>query len=195
MNIDLYQAANWAIIVLISFIFGMLGGFVAFKVSQRNERQRRLQEEAEDTTQDTGLPLPKIRDVIERTSGILDVEAVRGPSLKPASSKVRGYLYVLKGAEVAQEYFPILDKNMEIGRDEQCDISLDDTSVSRLHAMIFVRAEAVEIVDQASTNGTYINGKKITGIALLNENDQIQIGNSTFQYRTTLIDAIEAPKS
>jgi pSer/pThr/pTyr-binding forkhead associated (FHA) protein len=72
---------------------------------------------------------------------------------------------------------------MVIGRSRECDIFLEDLSVSRHHATIHEVAHAqYEIVDNHSATGTFINGEPITRSAL-QEGDQIQIGNTTFTLR------------
>ena len=72
---------------------------------------------------------------------------------------------------------------MVIGRSRECDIFLEDLSVSRHHATIHEIAHGqYEIVDNHSATGTFINGKPITH-STLQEGDQIQIGNTTFTLR------------
>ena len=74
---------------------------------------------------------------------------------------------------------------MIIGRSRECDIFLEDLSVSRHHAAIHEIAHGrYEIVDNHSATGTFINGNPITRCSL-NEGDQIQIGNTTFTFRSS----------
>ncbi len=67
-----------------------------------------------------------------------------------------------------------------IGRDKSNDISLDDNSISKQHALITYQIMAngrrnIIITDLHSTNGTYINGKTTT-YHNLKDNDQLSIG-------------------
>jgi len=68
-----------------------------------------------------------------------------------------------------------------IGRDDDCRIYLPLANVSRRHARIFPRGEEVILEDIGSTNGTYVNGVKITRCFLRN-NDQIRVGETRIQF-------------
>lgn len=64
-----------------------------------------------------------------------------------------------------------------VGRDKSLKIILDDNSVSRKHAEIALSREGWQICDLGSTNGTYINGKKLSrGFFNILPNDIIQFG-------------------
>jgi S1-C subfamily serine protease len=66
-----------------------------------------------------------------------------------------------------------------IGRDQDCDIPLDDTRVSRRHARLRVDATGTAAIeDLGSTNGTFVNGRRIEGATVVQEGDSISIGNS-----------------
>jgi pSer/pThr/pTyr-binding forkhead associated (FHA) protein len=67
-----------------------------------------------------------------------------------------------------------------LGRDEECLVVLDDSSVSGRHAKIAFQGRMPEIVDLSSSGGTVVNGRPIER-ALLRDGDQIQIGGSLFQ--------------
>lgn len=78
-----------------------------------------------------------------------------------------------------------------IGRRPECDIRVDDSTVSGKHALITVRPSAfmddlldVIIEDQGSTNGTIINGKKITKRHMMKHDEVAHIGSHEF----TLVD-------
>jgi len=65
-----------------------------------------------------------------------------------------------------------------IGRDSSCDIVLDHVSVSKVHAKIIARGNLYYLVDNGSTNGVVVNGKKVGGKIQLQEKDVILITNS-----------------
>lgn len=54
-----------------------------------------------------------------------------------------------------------------IGRGNQCDICYPNSAVSRKHAVLHWNGTSWTIIDQSSTNGTYVNGKKINSKELL----------------------------
>lgn len=64
---------------------------------------------------------------------------------------------------------------VSIGRNADNDVSLDDPTVSGLHAKIISFFRPTYIQDQRSTNGTFVNGKRITEHAL-QAGDVIAIG-------------------
>lgn len=70
-----------------------------------------------------------------------------------------------------------------IGRNPNTDITLLDEGISREHAIILFDRErgAYEIEDLESTNGTKVNGKRVRS-ARLETGDEIQIGNTIFQF-------------
>jgi pSer/pThr/pTyr-binding forkhead associated (FHA) protein len=68
-------------------------------------------------------------------------------------------------------------KIITIGRAEDNDYKLSHNSVSRYHLKIFVDAEKnVFVTDLDSTNGTYVNGNRITGTILLQREDILKAG-------------------
>ena len=68
-----------------------------------------------------------------------------------------------------------------LGRDEQCDVVLDDTSVSRQHAAIYERSDGFYVEDLESTNGTRVNGELVR-TTILDSGDRIQLGSFIFKY-------------
>lgn len=63
-----------------------------------------------------------------------------------------------------------------IGRSADCDIVLYDLLVSRRHAMIRQSGNRYHLIDLGSTNGTYVNGRRISR-SLLNAGDVVSIGH------------------
>lgn len=84
---------------------------------------------------------------------------------------------VLKGPAQGREFR--LDDALEhnIGRDGG-PVDLSDHRVSRNHAIITPAAEGVIIRDKGSTNGTFVNGRRIDGATHLDDGDQVQLGMS-----------------
>jgi len=71
--------------------------------------------------------------------------------------------------------YPILKKEIAIGRGKDNDIILKDSTVSRNHAKIVRAGKDHTLIDLGSFNGTSVNGKSIQSI-ILNHEDQIKIG-------------------
>src|SRR5947207_6033447 len=58
--------------------------------------------------------------------------------------------------------YPLGNTRLVIGRESDCDIAIDDQSVSRRHACVQPEEDGYTIFDLQSTNGTYINDQMIT---------------------------------
>ncbi|GHT52025.1 hypothetical protein AGMMS49982_11180 [Bacteroidia bacterium] len=76
-------------------------------------------------------------------------------------------------------------KLITIGRDLDNDIIIHDTKVSRRHLQIIqTGADSFRIVDCHSTNGTFVNERKIAGEASLSPSDTVRIGNTILPWQT-----------
>lgn len=69
-----------------------------------------------------------------------------------------------------------------IGRDDDCQIVLDEDPVSRRHAKVLFLDQKPELLDLGSTNGTFLNGKRVHR-AFLKDGDRIQVGGSVFEVK------------
>ncbi len=78
---------------------------------------------------------------------------------------------------------------ISLGRGGEADKQINDDGLSRLHATVFREADEFWIVDENSTNGSFVNGEKVNphGTALF-DGDTIKIGN----YTTITINIVEA---
>ena len=76
-----------------------------------------------------------------------------------------------------------LGDELMIGRADKCHLVIDDTYVSQLHARIFRRGESFIIEDLGSTNGTYLNRRRITAPTELQRGDRVKIGKSVLEMR------------
>jgi clan AA aspartic protease (TIGR02281 family) len=76
-------------------------------------------------------------------------------------------------------------KVITIGRDLDNDIVINDTKVSRHHLQIIKEGSGnFRIVDFGSTNGTFVNDRKISGETTISINDVVRIGNSTLPWQS-----------
>ena len=67
-----------------------------------------------------------------------------------------------------------------IGRAE-CDVDLNDPDVSRRHAVVRRVDEGLAIEDLGSLNGTFVNDRRIEGIAEIGVGDRIRFGNTVWR--------------
>jgi hypothetical protein len=77
---------------------------------------------------------------------------------------------------------PLDDELISIGRNPDSVIVMEDTNVSRSHAEIRPHGDGWVVVDLGSTNGTRVNGRRITAPAELVDGDELQFGNTVFRY-------------
>jgi ribosomal protein L40E len=91
-------------------------------------------------------------------------------------------LVVRSGGGRAGETFPLAGERVTVGRSPDCEIFLDDVTVSRKHAALTKNGDSFSIRDEGSLNGTFVNRKRVEG-AELEDGDEIQIG----KYRLTFL--------
>ena len=86
------------------------------------------------------------------------------------------------GGEFEGGEFPLkLNREITIGRGSEHDMVLDEDMVSRAHARISTFDGKVTLEDLGSTNGTLVNGEKVS-VTTLKPRDQILIGNSLLEF-------------
>jgi FHA domain/zinc-ribbon domain len=101
----------------------------------------------------------------------------------PSSGEPRGPALVVRaGGGRAGESFETDAPRTLIGRSPECDVFLDDVTVSRRHAEIVHEGGAYVIRDLGSLNGTFVNRHRIESSALADD-DEVQIG----KYRMTFL--------
>jgi predicted component of type VI protein secretion system len=82
-------------------------------------------------------------------------------------------------------------REIYIGRSEDSDVFLGEKKISRKHAQILVNEDEVRIVDLESTNGSFVNSKKISEVKLKN-GDKIKVGSSVIEVEILSSSAAEA---
>jgi pSer/pThr/pTyr-binding forkhead associated (FHA) protein len=84
-------------------------------------------------------------------------------------------LVIRSGGGRTGEHFALERERTTIGRSPDCDIFLDDVTVSRRHAVALKQGDAFVIEDQGSLNGTFLNRRRIE-TAELSDDDELQVG-------------------
>ncbi len=107
----------------------------------------------------------------EEAGPLLDEIKTEGPAL-----------VVRSGGGRAGEHFLLEREAITVGRSPDCDIFLDDVTVSRRHALLKRDDGRFLIEDQGSLNGTFLNRRRIES-APLEDGDELQIG----KYRLTFL--------
>ncbi|MBI3181092.1 MAG: GGDEF domain-containing protein [Myxococcales bacterium] len=102
-----------------------------------------------------------------------------GHILAPDEQKT-GYLMILSSAApaVMGKLYKLDRPQTVIGRSRECDVSLDDSSVSRQHARLVHTGDEYRLEDLGSANGTLVNGQRLAQ-AVLRSGDKLQVGSTT----------------
>lgn len=76
-----------------------------------------------------------------------------------------------------------VDEELIIGRADKCHIVITDPYASQIHARIFRRSNGVFIEDMGSTNGTYLNKKRVASPLPVTRGDRARIGKTSLDFR------------
>ena len=74
-----------------------------------------------------------------------------------------------------------LGDEVTVGRAAGCQVTLDDSYASQLHARVFSRDGTWYVEDLGSTNGTYLNRRKVSAPMVMQRGDKLQIGNTILE--------------
>jgi diguanylate cyclase (GGDEF)-like protein len=107
------------------------------------------------------------------------------PPDQPAGNDCVVVIYASEPGLLGKRY--VLEKSpLRIGRGGDNHIVLEGDSVSRRHAHFERRAGAWFIVDDGSTNGTFLNEEQVKGDATLTNGDRVKVGPSILKYLSGL---------
>lgn len=88
---------------------------------------------------------------------------------------------IVTGRQRERQTIALDRTRMTIGRAQGSDLLLDTPLASRLHALLSVREDGVYVSDLDSSNGTFLNGRKIEK-AQLRHRDVIRVGDCDIRY-------------
>lgn len=96
-------------------------------------------------------------------------------------NKPPGRLKVLEPADRRGRVYELSDE-LTVGRAGGCQVSLgEDNYVSQLHARVFRRDGQFYVEDLGSTNGTYVNRRKVTAPIAIRKGDRLQVGKTVME--------------
>ncbi len=93
---------------------------------------------------------------------------------------VRAELKVIGGKQHGS-LIPLQTKKFLVGREQDCQLRPSSESVSRHHCVFTIDEFSVRLRDLGSTNGTFVNGQRVQGQAILQLGDRILIGKLEFE--------------
>ena len=107
------------------------------------------------------------------------------PTAAPKATKGRrghvGRLVVIEPRSRRGAAFAV-GTEITLGRAAGCTISIpDDTFISQLHARVYTENGEVYIEDLGSTNGSMLNGNKVTRAAVIHRGDRLQLGSTVLE--------------
>jgi pSer/pThr/pTyr-binding forkhead associated (FHA) protein len=118
---------------------------------------------------------PTVRSPIEKQLDLVVTQA--------GHRKGRAALMVSNG-EAAGTVFPITEPSVLIGRSLDAQVCINEQAISYEHARLEQTASKFTLRDLGSTNGTYVNGERITDVVVLAGGDSIRMGSTTFTFVT-----------
>jgi hypothetical protein len=130
------------------------------------------------------------RSILQRDSRIQQLEAdiekraagaVKAADLTGEEIALEGPARVFIRTDGNTDFVHVLGRRTRIGRGGDNEIVLDTKHVSRYHAVLLAGPVNTSIEDLNSTNGVFVNGKRVTR-QVLNNGDRVTIGRSQFRY-------------
>jgi hypothetical protein len=106
-------------------------------------------------------------------------ESVRRRAAPAGPTQPGRYLEVHGPSETL--LIPLIGEVIHIGRGLTADLRLDDASVSRRHAILVNRHSSAQVLDERSSNGTFVNGRRISQAAL-RSGDMLILGRLLLRY-------------
>lgn len=122
------------------------------------------------------------------------LDQTRAVASDPSSSTVRrrvGVFLITSGEDTGRVIRVPHGAVVSFGRSHECTVQLPDEGLSRIHSRCLRLGEAYMLDDNKSTNGTYVNGRKITSATQLADGDAVGLGRAT-KLRFTIMDEGEA---
>ena len=157
-------------------------------LSQQEIEERRGKFQSEFTESEE--PSDELTDQTARIE-ISDLRNLVAKNEQPPVVTVR----VISGADILKYHVLKPGDQMMIGREEQCELHLNNIAVSKKHAVInYTKNKVLSVIDVGSTNGTFVNHTRIDPMAPLKDSDYIEIGDILLQIKYVNQDELEHMK-
>lgn len=114
------------------------------------------------------------------TQVITDIKAALASADNEAADKPACFLVV--GGELNGTIFDLEDGEAVVGRNPDCGIPLDFNGISRRHFRVTCDEGQCKVEDMGSSNGTYVNNKKIDGAVELDRGDMVKLGSIALKF-------------
>ena len=138
-----------------------------------------------DTRTETTVVGGPTRRPTKTEFGELTDTSAGGDAPRKYCRKLVGWLVTYSFDELGQDYKLYEGRNI-IGRDEDCNIVVNDGRVSGKHAVLLFKANKYSITDTQSSHGTFVNDEDIEFESrYLKDGDVIRMGNTIFKFRSS----------
>jgi serine phosphatase RsbU (regulator of sigma subunit) len=116
-------------------------------------------------------------DLTERTISL------RAAAFAPAASTDGiAHLLLVLGEDSPPRHVPVRGQSLTIGRTAPADLILEGGTVSRRHCRLKLQDDAIVLTDLESTNGTFVNGERVTAPVVLEDGARITVGVHALRY-------------
>jgi TIR domain/FHA domain len=131
----------------------------------------------------TALPEKPAAELLEPTAQEIEKTRFfkRSDEFREVESDKVHCLLRLDG-EAEETRFAISPAGLKIGRTAPADIVVPGAGVSRAHCLVELAADQVRVTDLNSTNGTYVDNKRIERSEILSVGSMLRVGNVTFEH-------------
>ena len=103
------------------------------------------------------------------------------PSARPGRRRI-GELTVVRSDGQTGTAITVSD-SVVLGRSPEADVLLDDPYASMFHLRLTMDGDTMTLADLGTTNGTYVNGRRVTNPVVLNPGDSVQVGKTIMEVR------------
>jgi serine/threonine protein kinase len=124
------------------------------------------------------LPVPTQREAAKGWKSRFRNLVKRPESPEKEAGKVVSKKFALQLMIKPVKVFHLHGDQLSIGRNPDCQIMVEDMNISRHHAELLLTPQGYQIRDLGSKNGTFVNGKLISGVSPLSPGDEVRLGST-----------------
>ena len=103
-------------------------------------------------------------------------------SITPSQKRTKNEIVFVRSESQAGQSYVIKDA-LTLGRSPDADVLLDDPYASEFHLRLISEDDRLTLHDLGSTNGTYLNGRRVTNPVVLRKSDSLQVGKTVIEVR------------
>lgn len=133
-------------------------------------------------------------DIKKKDTTLQSFTMIVAPDAAPVAAEERIHLLtVIEGNDLGQT-IELVDKSLTLGRVAPSDVIIEDVELSRHHCSLYPELGQWHIADLNSTNGTYVDGRRIGGPAKLTDGCVVRMGRHQLRYERRTRREVEAAR-